>query len=141
MAQSTTIINAKQLYATVTTQDISGSLASVTLTVDMQNAQHFTADGDFAFALVGKRQWSGSFNIYYSETSNEAYDELVTAFEGGTNTAILIVVDGNDSGDESLAGNVYFTSMPYTFDATTADGIMMSVPFVGNGTLTRSTVA
>ena len=45
MAQSTTIVNAKALYVSVAAQDISGSLASAQLTVNMQNAQHFTADG------------------------------------------------------------------------------------------------
>lgn len=141
MAQSTTIINAKALYVSVAAQDISGSLASAALTVDMQNAQHFTADGDFAFALVGKRQWSGTLNIYYSETANEAYEEIRDAFEGGTSTAIVISADGNDSGDEALSGNVYFTSMPYSFDSGTADAIMVAAPFIGNGTLTRADVA
>lgn len=140
MAQSTTIINAKALYVSVAAQDISGTLASAQLTVNMQNSQHFTADGDFAFALVGKRDWSGTLNIYYSETANEAYEEVRDAFEGGTSTAIVISVDGNDIGDEALSGNVYFTSMPYSFDSTTADANMLSVPFIGNGTLTRADV-
>ena len=141
MAQSTTIINGKALYVSVTAQDISGSLASADLTVTMENSQFYTADGDFAAALVGKRQWGGTLNVYYSETSNEAYDEIVTAFEGGTNTAIVVSVLGNDSTEEALSGNVYFTSMPYSFDATSADATMLSVPFVGNGTLTRADVA
>jgi hypothetical protein len=141
MAQSTTTLNAKALYVSVTAQDISGSLASANLNVNMENSQHYTADGDFAIALVGKRNWSGTLNVYYTETANEAYEEIVTAFEAGTNTAIVVSVLGNDSTEEALSGNVYFTSMPYTFDATSADATMLAVPFVGNGTLTRADVA
>ncbi len=141
MAQSTTIKNAKALFLSAGGQDVSGSLAGVDLTVDMENARHYTADGDFAFALVGKRQWGGVVNLYYSETASEAYDTCVTAFEGGTSTAIVLSVDGNDSGDEALTGNVYFTQMPYSFDSTVADAVMAAVPFIGNGTLTRADVA
>jgi hypothetical protein len=140
MAQSTTVINAKGLVTSVGGTAIAGSLASVDLTVDMENAQFFTADGDFAAALVGKRQWSGTLNCYYSETAGEAYPLIATAFEGGTSTALVIGVAGNSAGDENLTGNVFFTSMPYSFDATSAEPTMVSVPFIGNGTLTRADV-
>jgi hypothetical protein len=141
MAQSTTIINAKALVVSIGGTAISGSLASATLTVNMENSQYYTADGDFADALVGKRQWSGTLNCYYSETAGEAYVLAVTAFEGGTSTALVLGAAGVASGDENLTGNVYFTSMPYNFDATSADPIMLAIPFVGKGALTRADVA
>jgi len=141
MAQSTTIKNAKGLLTSVGGTAIAGSLASVTLTVEMENSQYYTADGDFADALVGKRKWSGVVNCYYSETAGEAYPLIATAFEGGTSTAVVIGAVGAASGDENLTGNVYFTSMPYDFDATSADPIMLAVPFVGKGALTRADVA
>ena len=140
MAQSTTIINAKGLVTSIGGTAVAGSLASATLTVTMENSQFYTADGDFAAALVGKRQWSGTLNCYYSETAGEAYVLAVTAFEGGTSTALVIGVAGSAGGDENLTGNVYFTSMPYSFDATSADPVLMAIPFVGNGTLTRADV-
>jgi hypothetical protein len=140
MAQSTTIINAKGLVTSIGGTAVAGSLASATLTVTMENSQFYTADGDFAAALVGKRQWSGTLNCYYSETAGEAYVLAVTAFEGGTSTALVIGVSGSAGGDENLTGNVYFYSMPYSFDATSADAVMMAIPFVGNGTLTRADV-
>ena len=140
MAQSTTIINAKVLYASVAAQDVSGSLQKADITVDAENAQHYTADGDFAFALVGKRRWAGVLTGYYSETANEFYDEVVTAFEAGTATAIVVSADGNDIGDEALSGNVRFTQMPYSFDSSSADAIMLAVPFIGDGTLARADV-
>jgi hypothetical protein len=141
MAQSTTILNAKALFIGVGGNDVSGSSASANLTVTMENSLGYTADGDFAFALVGKRQWSGTLNCYYSETGGESYKLLATAFEGGTSTALVLSLQGNDSSEEALSGNVYFTSMPYSFDATSADATMVSVPFIGNGTLTRANVA
>lgn len=141
MAQSTTIINAKALYVSVGGTEVSGSAASAALTVAIDNALHATADGDFYFALVGKKQWSGTLNIYYSETAGEAYPLIATAADAGTSTAIVLSNAGNTSGDETLAGNVYFTSLPYSFDATTADATMLAVPFIGNGTLTRADVA
>ena len=141
MAQSTTILNAKALYVGVGGNDVSGSSASATLTVNMENSLFYTADGDFAAALVGKRQWTGTLNAYYSETAGESYKLLATAFEAGTSTAVVLSIQGNDSGEEALSGNVYFTSMPYSFDATSADATMVAVPFIGNGTLTRANVA
>ena len=140
MAQSTTIINAKALVIKIGGTAISGSAASATLAVTMENSQFYTADGDFAAALVGKRQWSGVLNCYYSETAGEAYVLAVTAFEGGTSTALVLGVAGVAVGDENLTGNVYFTSMPYNFDATSADPTMVAIPFIGNGTLTRADV-
>jgi hypothetical protein len=141
MAQSTTIQNAKALYIGVGGNDVSGSAASAQLTVAMDNSLFATADGDFYAALVGKRQWSGTLNVYYSETAGQSYKLLATAFEGGTSTALVLSALGNDSTEETLTGNVYFTSMPYSFDATTADAILLAVPFIGNGTLTRANVA
>ena len=140
MAQSTTIINAKALVVSIGGNTISGSTASATLTVNMENSQFFTADGDFAAALTGKRQWSGTLNCYYSETAGEAYLLAATAFEAGTSTALVLGVAGITQGDENLTGNVYFTSMPYNFDATSADPVMVAIPFIGNGTLTRADV-
>jgi len=140
MAQSTTIINAKALVVSIGGNTISGSTASATLTVNMENSQFFTADGDFAAALTGKRQWSGTLNCYYSETAGEAYLLAATAFEAGTSTALVLGVAGVTAGDENLTGNVYFTSMPYNFDATSADPVMVAIPFIGNGTLTRADV-
>jgi len=140
MAQSTTIINAKALVVSIGGNTISGSTASATLTVNMENSQFYTADGDFAAALTGKRQWSGTLNCYYSETSGEAYLLAATAFEAGTSTALVLGVAGITQGDENLTGNVYFTSMPYNFDATSADPVMVAIPFIGNGTLTRADV-
>jgi len=141
MAQSATIINGKALYVSVGGQAIAGSTMSASLTVDIENSQHYTADGDFAFALVGKRRWSGTLNIYYSETATEAYAECVSAFEGGTNSALVISVAGNNSGDEALSGNAYFTQIVYPGDASTAAALQLAVPFVGNGALTRANVA
>ena len=140
MAQSTTIINAKALVVSIGGNTISGSTASATLTVNMENSQFYTADGDFAAALTGKRQWSGTLNCYYSETAGEAYLLAATAFEAGTSTALVLGVAGITAGDENLTGNVYFTSMPYNFDATSADPVMVAIPFIGNGTLTRADV-
>ena len=140
MAQSTTIINAKALVVSIGGNTISGSTASATLTVNMENSQFYTADGDFAAALTGKRQWSGTLNCYYSETAGEAYLLAATAFEAGTSTALVLGVAGVTAGDENLTGNVYFTSMPYNFDATSADPVMVAIPFIGNGTLTRADV-
>ena len=140
MAQSTTIINAKGLITSIGGTAIAGSLASVNLTVAIENSQHYTADGDFADALVGKKNWSGTVNCYYSETAGEAYPLIVTAFDAGTATAVVINVAGGAAGDEGHTGNVYFTSMPYVFDSTSADAIMVSVPFIGKGALTRADV-
>jgi hypothetical protein len=106
----------------------------------MENSQFYTADGDFAAALVGKRQWNGTINCYYSETAGEAYVLMITAFEGSTSTAITVSVAGGAGGDEQLSGNVYFTGAPYSFDSGSADPVMMAFPFVGNGTLTRADV-
>jgi len=140
MAQSTTVINGKGLITSIGGTAIAGSLASVNLNVTIENSQFYTADGDFAAALVGKKQWSGTVNCYYSETAGEAYPLIVTAFDAGTSTAVVINVAGGGAGDEGHTGNVYFTSMPYNFDATSADPIMLAIPFVGNGTLTRADV-
>ena len=140
MAQSTTVINAKALVLKIGGTAVSGSTASANLTVVMDSSQFATADGDFYAALVGKRQWSGTLNCYYSETGAEAYALIATAFEAGTSTALLLGVAGVAVGDENLTGNVYFTSMPYVFDATTANPVMVSIPFIGNGTLARADV-
>ena len=140
MAQSTTIINGKGLITSIGGTAIAGSLASVTLTITIENSQFYTADGDFAAALVGKKQWSGVANVYYSETAGEAYPLIATAFDAGTSTAVVINVAGGGAGDEGHTGNVYFTSIPYGFDSTSADPIMLAIPFIGNGTLTRADV-
>ena len=140
MAQSTTIKNAKALVVSIGGNTISGSTATATLTVNMENSLFYTADGDFAAGLTGKRQWSGTLNCYYSETAGEAYPLIATAFEAGTSTALVLAVVGVAQGDENLTGNVYFTSIPYNFDATSADPVMVAVPFIGNGTLTRADV-
>ena len=46
MAQSTTIINGKGLITSIGGTAIAGSLASVTLTIIIENSQFYTADGD-----------------------------------------------------------------------------------------------
>ena len=140
MAQSTTIINAKALITSIGGTAIAGSLASVDLTIAIENSQYYTADGGFADALVGKKQWSGTVNCYYSETAGEAYPLIVTAADAGTATAVVINVAGGAAGDEGHTGNVYFTSIPYNFDATSADPVMVAFPFIGKGTLTRADV-
>ena len=140
MAQSTTVINAKALVVKIGGTAISGSAASAALSVDMENSQFYTADGDFAASLTGKRKWSGTLNCYYSETAGEAYALAATAFEAGTSTALVLGVAGVAVGDENLTGNVYFTQMPYNFDATSAEPVMVAIPFIGNGTLTRADV-
>lgn len=141
MAQSTTIINAKALYLSAGGTDISGSIAGITLAVDDENAQHYTADGGAAFSLVGKYRWGGTVNIYYSETSSEAYDVMVAAREAGTTLAMIASVAGNNMGDETLSGSIYVVGMPYAFDSTSPDAVLMSVPFIGTGALTRGTAS
>ncbi len=141
MAQSTTVQNAVDLVVTHGGTNVSGSLQSASLTVTRENAQHFTAKGDWAFALVGKRKGSGTFTGYYSETAGEFYATMVASFEAGTSASLVLSPMGNASGEEAQTVSVFITSMPYTFDSATANAIMLAVPFVTTGALTRADVA
>lgn len=138
MPQSTTTINAKALSVTVSGQDICGTTTQVDLTVERLTAEFFTACGDYPVVLVGKRRWSGTLNFAYSETANEAHDVIVTAFDAGTAAAVVFSPAGGNTGDLQWSGNVLFTSMPYSFNPGDANAIMLSVPFLGTGDLTRA---
>ncbi len=79
--------------------------------------------------------------LVYSETSDEAWEEIVTLFDNGNDGAILVSPAGNTTGDVTFSGNVKFSEMPYVFNAQSADAIVVAVPFEGNGALTRGTAA
>lgn len=140
MPQSTTTINAVALSVTVSGQDICGTTTQVDLTIERLTSEFFTACGDYPVVLVGKRRWSGTLNIAYSETANEGHDIVVTAFDAGTAAAMVLSPAGGNVGDLQWSGNVLFTSMPYTFNPGDAAVILLSVPFLGTGALTRAAV-
>ncbi len=142
MAQSTTIINAKALSISLSGTVVSGSSVSATMTVTRESSQYFTADGDWAKALSGKRKASGVLTGYMSETAAEFYATAIAAFEAGTSVALILSPLGNDaSGEEAQTVNVILTAMPYNFDSASADPIGLAVPFLTDGAITRADVA
>ncbi len=142
MAQSTTIINAQALLISHGGTDVSGSSVSAEMTITRENSSQYTADGDWAFSLVGKRKVSGTLTGYYSETAAEFYAIMVAAFEAGTAAALILSPLGNDaSGEEANTLNVFVTEMPYKFDSASADAIPLVIPFIGTGAVTRADVA
>ena len=141
MAQSTTIKNAKALVCNANSQDISGSISGVDLTLTIENSTFFTADGDYSLALSGKRSGSGVINAFYSETSNEAEDVLSAAFHSGDTISVVITPLGSTSGNKTWTFNALVTSLPMSLDAGAADPIGIAAPFITSGTVTEGTVA
>lgn len=142
MAQSTTIINAKDVHISVNAQDIGGSSKSISIPIAVQNAKFHTADGDWAVALAGKYEvGTGTLEVYYSETDNEAENVLKTAFYNRTAVAFLTSPKGNNTGDKTWAFNAIITGLPLTFDAGTPDPIMISAPFEVSGAITEGTAS
>ncbi len=142
MAQSTTIINSQALSISLNGTVVSGSSVSATLTITRENSQFYTAEGDWALALSGKRKGSGVITGRYSETAAEFYATAIAAFEAGTAVALILSPLGNDaSGEEAQTVNVILTAMPYNFNSASADPIDLAVPFLTDGAVTRADVA
>lgn len=141
MAQSTTIKNAKALVVNANSQDISGSISGIDLTITVENSTFFTADGDYSLALAGKFSASGTINAYYSETSNEAEDVLSAAFYTRDTISVVVTPLGSTSGNKTWTFNALVTSLPMPLDAGAADPIGIATPFVVSGSITEGTVA
>lgn len=140
MAQSTTIVNSVSMSISVGGTDICGTTASIDWSDDRQVAAFFTACGDGARHLLGKRTIAGTLNIYFSETAGEAFLVLVAAYEAQTESAIIVSPTGGGSGNQQWTFTALFTAMPMSFNPGAADPIAIAVPFVVQGTGARAAV-
>ncbi len=140
MAQSTTIQNAVAMSISIGGTDICGTTQSIDWSDDRQVAAFFTACGDGARHLVGKRTIAGTLNIYFSETAAEAYLLAMVAYENKTETAMIVSPTGGTAGNQQWTMTVLFTAMPMSFNPGGADPIAIAVPFVCQGLPTRAVV-
>ena len=140
MAQSTTIVNANVMSISVGGTDICGSTQSIDWSDDRQVAAFFTACGDGARHLVGKRTVAGTLNIYFSETAGEATLLVEVAYENKTETALVTSPTGGTAGNQQWTMTVLFTAFPMSFNPGGADPISIAVPFVVQGLPTRAVV-
>lgn len=141
MAQSTTIKNARVMSISIDGTDVCGSVQSIDWSDDREISSYFTACGDGARYLTGKRTISGTLNIYYSETAGEAYKLVAAAYENVTEAAIVTSPTGGNSGNEQFTMTVLFTGFPINLDPSSADAIAIAVPFVVQGVPTRAAVS
>lgn len=141
MAQTTGAISAKDLYITLATTDISGSSNRVTLTPTLQAGEFYTFDGDWRKVVGDKFAWNGVVRAVYTETADEAMEELYTAFEGATSVALVIAPRGNTGGYWQWSGSVLITEAPIELEAGSGNAVMVEFSFAGDGTLTKATVA
>ena len=140
MPQSTTIKNAKALSITADGNDICGTLASVDFTDERQTAEFYTACGDYALFLTGKRKVTGTLNIYFSETSGEGYLTLADAYDAETEITLVLSPTGGASGNQEWTGTILLSSLPMSFNPGDAGPIMVAVPFLAKGAFTRAAV-
>ena len=84
--------------------------------------------------LAGRTAFSGSLDMHYDE--GDAPQETLDV---GATIAFTLLPEGNDSGDQSLAGNGIITSMAI---GVSLDGVTTrTVAFQGTGALTIGTVS
>jgi len=141
MAQTTGGISAKDMYVTLATTNISGSSNKVTLTPTLQAGEFYTFDGDWRKVVGDKFSYSGVMRAVYTETADEAMEELYTAFEGATAVAFVAAPKGNTAGNWQWSGNVLITEAPIELEAGSGNAVMVEFSFEGDGTLTKATVA
>lgn len=141
MTQTTAAISAKDAYISVASQDVSGSSNKVTLTPTLQAGRFFTFDGDWGKVVGDKFTWAGTIRAVYTETSNEALEELYSAFEGAAAVALVVAPKGNTGGNWQWSGNVLITEAPIELECGSGNAVMVEVSFEGDGTLTKAAIA
>ena len=141
MAQTTGQISAKDCYISIAGQDVSGSSNKVTLTPKLDTGQTATFDGDWKLTTPGKLSWEIAIEMLYTETTDEALEELWTALTGASAVAVVINPKGNTAGNWTFTGNAIFGGMDMPFDGTSGDPVIVSAEGDGSGELTKSTVS
>ena len=119
-----------QSGGTGTYTDISGSSQSVdVVTLTKMTGEAYTFDGNYAVLTVGKNEPSEVVvNVLYTDTTTEAYQVMLTAFENGTLISLKWVPNGAVAGADTYttsAGQITAVDLP-AIDASSAGPIMAS---------------
>ncbi len=119
-----------QSGGTGTYTDISGSSQSVdVVTLTKMTGEAYTFDGSYAVLTVGKNEpLEVVVNVLYTDTTTEAYQTMLTAFEQSTLISLKWVPNGATSGADTYttsAGQITAIDLP-AIDASSAGPIMAS---------------
>jgi hypothetical protein len=119
-----------QSGGTGTYTDISGSSQSVdVVTLTKMTGEAYTFDGSYAVLTVGKNEPAEVVvNVLYTDTSTEAYQVMLTAFENGTIISLKWIPNGTTVGADTYttsAGQITAIDLP-AIDASSAGPIMAS---------------
>lgn len=119
-----------QSGGTGTYTDISGSSQSVdVVTLTKMTGEAYTFDGSYAVLTVGKNEpLEVVVNVLYTDTTTEAYQVMLTAFEQSTLISLKWVPNGAASGADTYttsAGQITAIDLP-AIDASSAGPIMAS---------------
>ena len=119
-----------QSGGTGTYTDISGSSQSVdVVTLTKMTGEAYTFDGSYAVLTVGKNEpVEVVVNVLYTDTTTEAYQVMLTAFESSTLISLKWVPGGATAGADTYttsAGQITAIDLP-AVDASSAGPIMAS---------------
>jgi hypothetical protein len=119
-----------QSGGTGTYTDISGSSQSVdVVSLTKMTGEAYTFDGSYAVLTVGKNEpVEVVVNVLYTDTTTEAYQTMLTAFEQGTLISLKWVPGGATAGADTYttsAGQITAIDLP-AIDASSAGPIMAS---------------
>ena len=119
-----------QSGGTGTYTDISGSSQSVdVVSLTKMTGEAYTFDGSYAVLTVGKNEpVEVVVNVLYTDTTTEAYQVMLTAFEQGTLISLKWIPNGATAGADTYttsAGQITAIDLP-AIDASSAGPIMAS---------------
>jgi len=129
-----TAISGKDGNVSLDATDVENILAwEMTWEVDSHAAAHSDSSG-WEVQTTGIKRWSGTFEMEVDTGKlASAIDTLINA---GTDSAVILTAGSG----ATYSGNVRITSFPVTVDVTGGTTVVATFPFVGNGSLTRTTV-
>lgn len=115
-----------------------GYSTNASISIEMGTRDVTTKDSDkYVENLEGLISWSASGDFIFAEDATEGFEELFDDVDN--RRTVTFLWSTNVSGDVTLGGNAYVTSLNRTAGID-SDTETFSASFTGAGTLTKSTV-
>ena len=140
MATTSDAMSSKNATLTFAATDISGSSNYVSFNPEVDVSEFAVFGDDWAYNVASLQRFTGEIRVVFTETADEGYDELWTAWD--SMAAVAFQVDPKGSGTASnwrFTGSVIVTSAPVELDRQ-GGVVLVSAPYVGHGSLTKGTV-
>lgn len=148
MAQTTNAVNACNVVLTVddstgTPVDISGSSNQASMDFNLQVAETFTFDGDWAIKKSCKKSVALTIQVLYSLSDVEGSNIMEDWFHNssGTSRTIQIEVPDGAGGSFVYSGEFILESYGLPVSADDAGVILMSFSLSNDGAVTRAAIA